>query len=304
MPKVSVVIPTYNRAESLPKAVASVLRQTFQDFEIVVVDDASTDDTDEVVRSFSDERIRYIRHETNKREAETRNTGVQNSKGEYISFIDDDDEWLPEKLELQVDLLDKSPPIVGAVYTGFVRIESATGKTLSQWMPAKRGSIFRDMLGQNWVGTPSTVVLRRECFDSVGLFDPTIVFGPDYDMWLRLAEKYQFDCIQQPLVKYYIHSDRLSTNYELMIAGLEAKLKKHAALLAMDSKSYSRHYLNLGTYYCISGNAKKGRGALLRAIRLNPFELRHYYNLSLSFLGVGNFNRVRRFRDSLSSAIR
>jgi glycosyltransferase involved in cell wall biosynthesis len=304
MPKVSVIIPTYNRSESLPRALTSVLHQTFQDLEIVVVDDASTDDTARVVQSFGDGRIRYIRHDTNKKEAETRNTGVRNSRGDYIAFIDDDDEWLPEKLELQVNLLDSSPPIVGAVYTGFVRIDSATGKPLSEWISTKRGNIFHDMLSQNWVGTPSTVVLKRACFDAAGLFDPTIVFGPDYDMWLRISQKYQFDCIRRPLVKYYVHSDRLSTNYELMIAGLEAKLKKHAALLAMDSKSYSRHYLNLGTYYCISGNTKKGRVALLRAIRLYPFEPRHYYNLSLSFLGGGNFNRIKRFRDSLSSAVR
>src|SRR5919106_1816578 len=119
MPKVSVIIPTYNRVESLPLAIKSVLAQTFQDFEIIVVDDASHDNTPAVIARFNDERIRYIRHDTNKKISASRNTGVLNSRGSYIAFLDDDDEWLSEKLQLEVDLLDNSPLKTGAVYTGF-----------------------------------------------------------------------------------------------------------------------------------------------------------------------------------------
>ena len=98
MPDVSVIIPTYDRSEFLRTAIASVLAQTLQDFEIIVVDDASADDTQEVVGNLDDGRIRYIRHEINKGVAATRNTGVLNSKGKYIAFLDDDDKWFPEKL--------------------------------------------------------------------------------------------------------------------------------------------------------------------------------------------------------------
>jgi len=113
MPKVSVIVLTHNRPEMLRQAIGSILRQTFQDFEIVLVDDASRDNTPEVIKSFGDHRIKYIRHEVNKGEAGSRNTGVTNSSGDYIAFLDDDDEWLPEKLERQMRLLESSPSRLG-----------------------------------------------------------------------------------------------------------------------------------------------------------------------------------------------
>src|SRR5207237_7043535 len=117
MPKVSVIIPTHNRSGFLRLAVLSVLKQTFPDFELVIVDDASGDDTPAVVKRFEDPRIRYIRHERNLRIAAARNTGISNSTGEYVAFLDDDDEWLPSKLQKQVSALDHSASTVGAVYT-------------------------------------------------------------------------------------------------------------------------------------------------------------------------------------------
>lgn len=121
MPKVSVIIPTYNRARYLHRAIQSVLDQRFPDLEIIVVDDASTDDTAQVIEGFRDPRIRYFRHNTNRREAASRNTGVQNAVGDYIAFLDDDDVWLPDKLAIQVNLLDISSLKIGAVYTSFCR---------------------------------------------------------------------------------------------------------------------------------------------------------------------------------------
>jgi glycosyltransferase involved in cell wall biosynthesis len=289
---------------SLRLAISSVFNQTFQDFEIIIVDDASKDQTADIVWASRDRRLKYIRHEANEGEARSRNTGVANAKGEYIAFLDDDDEWLPEKLSLQVEVLDNSPPRVGVVYTGMLRIDDGTGRTLNEWTPTKRGNIFTDLLSGNCVGTPSTVCLRRECFNTVGLFDPTIVFGPDYDMWIRVSEKYQFDYIRQPLIKYYIHSARLSTNHELIIAGIEAQLRKYTPLFALDKKNHSRRYSSLGVNYCFSGNFKKGREALLRAIRLYPFDVRHYYNLGLSLLGTNNFKRLKKLTEDCLSVIR
>ena len=140
MPKVSVVVLTHNRPDMLCRAVSSILNQTFQDFEIVLVDDASTDNTPEVVRGLGDARIKYIRHKENRGEAAAANTGVTSSSGEYIAFLHDDDEWLPEKLGQQVRLLESSPPTVGAVYTGFLRIDRST-KTTEASNTAQRGEI-------------------------------------------------------------------------------------------------------------------------------------------------------------------
>jgi glycosyltransferase involved in cell wall biosynthesis len=122
MPKVSVIIPTYNRAGLLKRAIQSVLNQIYQDFEIIIVDDASTDNTENVIESFKEHRIRYIKHESNKGAAVARNTGIKFANENYIAFQDSDDEWLPEKLEKQMEIIEHASPRVGVVYTGYRRI--------------------------------------------------------------------------------------------------------------------------------------------------------------------------------------
>src|SRR5262245_7479203 len=120
MPKVSVIVPTRDRAEYLRVAITSVLSQTFQDFELIVVDDASAENNFEVISSFHDDRIKFIRHETRKGGSAARNTGIINSSCDYIAFLDDDDEWFPDKIAKQIHLLHSSPPDVGCIYTGYV----------------------------------------------------------------------------------------------------------------------------------------------------------------------------------------
>src|SRR5262245_35235747 len=174
MPKVSVIIPTHNRAHFLRGAIFSVLNQTFQDFEIIIVDDASNDTTSQVVGSFDDKRLRYVRHETNKGGSAARNTGILASKSEYIAFLDDDDEWLPEKLAKQMDVLIGSPPEVGCVYTGYIWVDRVSSRVLSQYSPTKRGNLFHDLLASNCVGGTSSILLKRDCLRKVGLFDESL----------------------------------------------------------------------------------------------------------------------------------
>jgi hypothetical protein len=179
------------------------------------------------------------------------------------------------------------------VYTGSLRIDRATGRTLDRYIPTKSGNIFKDLSFKNWVGTPSTVLLRRECFEKVGLFDPGIAFGLDYDMWIRVAGKYHFECIREPLIRYHIHSARLSNNYDLMITGIEAQMKKHESLFALTNRGYSRRYFVLGVYHCCNGNVKRGREEFLKAIKLYPFDVRQYYNFGLSLLGAETFRKLK-----------
>lgn len=299
MPKVSVIIPTYNRAEFLRSAITSVLNQTYRDFEIVVVDDASNDNTREVVGSFNKGNICYVRHETNKGVTAARNTGVLNSNGAYIAFLDDDDEWLPQKLTRQMDLLRRSPLQTGAVYTGLLRVDHRSGKTIEEWIPTKRGDLFNELCFENCVGTASTVLLKKECFNTLGLFDEDICFGEEYDMWIRVSKRFLFECVNEPLVKYRVHPAKLSTNYELVISGLEAQLRKHEAFFRSNKKGYSYRYLSLGTLYCYVGNMGRGRVAFLTAIKLYPWGLRHYYNWCLSLLSAANFKKLKQAREYL-----
>ncbi len=293
MPKVSVVIPTYNRAGFLRAAVHSVLNQTFTDFELIIVDDASPDDTEAVVAGLRDSRVKYIRHVANTRISGARNTGVATSAGEYIAFLDDDDEWLPTKLAKQVTLLDNSAPVVGAVYTAFEQVDLVTQEVLRVSRPGKRGHILHELCAKNWIGTASTVCVRRQCFEEVGLFDEGMRFGEEYDMWIRIAHSFDFRYLDELLVRYGVHANRLSTNYEVMISGLERQLQKHGSFFAADRANQSRRYASLGRSYCYAGNAGKSRKAFVEAIKASPLAVNNYLYLGLTLLGARGFSAVR-----------
>jgi len=294
MPQVSVIILTRNRPQYLVKAIQSVLDQTFTDFEIIIVDDASTDETPEVINSFQDRRIVSIRHDVNKGESASRNAGVKMAKGEFIAFLDDDDQWLPQKLELQVGMLQKGNGKLGGVYTGFYKWDIEREQIIGKRVPEKRGDIADDMFVQNWVGTPSTVVVKKKCLKDVGEFDETLVFGPDYDMWIRIAQKYEFDYIAAPLVKYGIHSQQMTTNYRKIILGRERLLEKYREFYSVKRKGQSEFWLNLGVCYCYDGNFHKGMKTFWFGIRNYPHEIRFYYNIFLVLMGSRIFNIVRK----------
>ncbi|TAK34595.1 MAG: glycosyltransferase family 2 protein, partial [Saprospiraceae bacterium] len=130
-PAVSVIIPTYNRAKTIERAIDSVLNQTFSDLELIVVDDCSTDFTVDVIKQYTDERLIYIRHENNRGEGGARNTGIRNSRAKYIAFLDSDDEWFPNKLEKQMPVIQESDSKVGIVYSHYImQYEDGSGAHL------------------------------------------------------------------------------------------------------------------------------------------------------------------------------
>ena len=304
MPKVSVIIPTHNRPEFLRLAIISVLNQTFQDFEILVVDDASTDDTHSVVASFTDRRLKYICQEVNKGPAASRNTGLNFSTSDYIAFLDDDDEWLPDKLCKQINLLENSPSKVGGVYTGYTVIDRNSGKILAREIRTKTGNIFDELIIGNVIGATSSLLLRKECFDRVGLFDENMLFSEDWDMWIRISKVFHFECIKELLVKWYVHDkDKLTLNLEALANGIEIMVTKYGKSPEV-KKNYSRYYLGLGVDYCCKGNTQKGREAFLRAIRLNPFEIKHYFNLGISLLGTDNFKKLKEMKERVRGAVK
>ena len=209
MPKVSVVIPAYNCEKFISTAIESVLSQTYGDYEIVVVNDGSTDKTDEILSRYTP-KIKKI-YQPNKGIAEARNTGVANAEGEYIAFLDGDDAWLPDRLKMQVDLLEKNGK-VGLVYSDtyivdskvFAAPDSASRRTFQVRQP-RRGSVLEFLFIENFIPT-SSVMVRKECLSSIGRFDPAVVPIEDYDMWLRIAAKYEVDYTDIPLVKYRDHA--------------------------------------------------------------------------------------------------
>lgn len=202
-PEVSVIIPTYNRSHQIGRAIRSVLYQTFQDFEIIVVDDASTDNTERIVRALNDERIRYIRHDLNKGGGASRNTGINASLGEYIAFLDDDDEWLEDKLKKQIETIRNLPhEIWGGIYCSFFYIMDGKTKTIKAVL---RGNFTKEILNNEIMmgASSSTLLFSKEAIKETGLFDETFERHQDWEYLIRFFRKYKLFSLEEPLVKAY-----------------------------------------------------------------------------------------------------
>lgn len=223
MPKVSVIIPAYNRAQFLPRAIDSVLAQTYKDFEVLVVDDGSTDDTKKVLEQYNG-KIKYF-YKDNGGSSSARNHGIENSSGEYIAFLDSDDIWMPEKLSIQVDVLDKNKN-VGLVYSRMPIIDNE-GKRIGYKPQDEIGRNFYELL-HHWGDLPtSTVLTRKQCFDRAGLFDIDLLTVQDIDMWLRIAKDYDIhECKGQELAHYFRHGKQNTSNRANVLKGLLMLNKK------------------------------------------------------------------------------
>jgi len=194
-PKVSVVIPVFNRPASVRRAIESVLAQTCQDFEIVVVDDGSTDTTVAAVAALADPRITVIRHQRNRGGSAARNTGIAAGSAPYVAFLDSDDEWLPVKLERQLALFERSGERLGLVYAGTERV-FADGR-VDRIIPRRPHDVTRALLTENVIGETSVGMVRRAALDETGGFDESLPASQDMDLWLRICEGFLADVVPE-----------------------------------------------------------------------------------------------------------
>jgi glycosyltransferase involved in cell wall biosynthesis len=239
-PLVSVVIPTYNRAQYLVDALESVFKQTYEHMEIIVVDDGSTDETRQILKNYSG-KIRYIFLNRGER-SKARNKGIQQSQGEYIAFLDSDDWWHHEKTEKQVEVLEKDPDI-DLVYTGLDFID-AEGDPYNGQIPVAsleriRPSLYEDLMTRNVIsGSASSVIGRRACFSDGFLFDEAMTACEDLDLWRRLSMHYRFYKIDLPLVKLRVHSSNTQSRLVDMAHGYEKIIEKIIAEIPPENKYY------------------------------------------------------------------
>jgi glycosyltransferase involved in cell wall biosynthesis len=217
---VSVVMATYNMAPHIRTAVQSVLDQTYDRVEVLIVDDGSTDNTPEVVEKMRADRRVQVHRQANQGQAAAKNKGIELAHGEFVAFLDADDEWMPRKLELQLPLFERSSS-VGVVYSAF-ECMNVDGKTFSRPRTVMhRGEVSGRLLIENFVCFPSAVV-RRECIDRVGAFVERYVMGIDYDLWLRISAMYEFDFVREATVRYRVWSGQMSRNHRKRFeAGIE-----------------------------------------------------------------------------------
>ena len=304
MPKVSVIIPAYNRAYLVSRAIQSVLNQTYKDFEVIIVDDGSTDNTEEVVKGFDDKKVRYIKHERNKGVAATRNTGIKATRSKYIAFQDSDDEWLPEKLEKQMAGFRNASSNIGVVYTGFLRIEGDKKTYVpSPEVTQKEGDIHNSLLRGNFV-TPQAAVVKRECFEKAGMFDEGISGLEDWELWLRISKYYHFKCIDEPLIIVYSGTlGSLLANQGALARGYELILKKHCGDIKEKSrKLLASHYIAVGNNLRLSGEFKQGRKYLLKAAKAYPLSIKIFLVAFVSLFGQGTFDMAVKSYRKLKNA--
>jgi len=290
----SVIIPTYNRAHMIGRAIRSVLNQTYKDFEIVVVDDGSKDNTEEVVKSFNDKRVRYIKHERNEGVAAARNTGIKATRSKYIAFQDSDDEWLPEKLEKQMIAFRTASSNIGVVYTAFLRIEGDKKTYIpSPESTPKEGDIYDSLVRGNFVATPAAVV-KRECFAKAGMFDEGIPCLEDWELWLRISKYYHFKCIDEPLtIAYSGTPGSILANQGALARGYELILKKHYGdIKEKGRKLLASYYIAAGNKLCLSGEFKRGRNYLVKAALAYPLNTAYLGAALASLLGQRGYNKA------------
>lgn len=280
---VSVIIPTHNRADLLPRAVWSVLKQTYSNLECIIVDDASNDDTEGVVRQFADSRLVYLHHETNRHASAARNTGIMHAKGGLIAFLDDDDEWLLTKLEKQVRLMQKLSERVAMTYCWMDRYDGKN--VVSECRPQLRGDIFKCTLDRQPIGNASTLVVRRSVIEKVGGFDESLARGNDGDFIRRVCHDYEVDFVPEVLVKYHIgHGHKRITRFDEQ--GVKNAIKAHSIKLTKFKDELHKYpkqtaniYASLAYHYSQLGDWHNVIGFYWKAFTTFPFSVRVYGSL-------------------------
>lgn len=287
MPMVTVVIPVYNGKRFLQETMESVFAQTFRDYEVICVNDGSTDGSAALLETYG-ERVKVV-HQTNAGQSAARNTGVQQAKGKYIAFLDQDDRWYPSNLEQQVAVLTSAPDVV-LVHCNYDRVD-AEGRMLQAGAAlVERASALASPLGL-LIGEalvfPSAMLVRRDVFQRVGGFDPELRGFEDFDLIARLKQQGRFVLLNESGMAYRLHGggftrtggigvirsrERFLLRMKALYAGNRAK---EALIKAMLAECYS----DWGIHEVRSGNRREGRAKLMQSLRCNPAKLRTYSRL-------------------------
>ena len=284
---VTAAIPTYNRARFLRDAIESVLAQTFEDYEVVVVDDGSTDDTPHVVERYGD-RVHYVRQENAGRSA-ARNRCIEEARGRYVSFLDSDDRWLPNKLALHVDVLDRDER-VGMVH-GHVDVIGERGEPLPEltafhhrlWSAAHRGGVTYARYALECRCFSSATTFRRDVFDHVGPYDASLALD-DYELYLRVARTYDIVFLEHSVAEYRWHAENMDST-QLTLGQIQGA-EKHLRMLGDDGDGEARRNLHamLARSYNVLGDQRRARHHALRALRPDRLGAEMARRVAVSFV--------------------
>lgn len=290
---VSVILPTYNRAETLSSAVKSVLDQSFTALELIVIDDASTDNTSEVISMINDPRLVYLKikkpHDgiSFERANIARNVGLRISRGRYIAFQDSDDLWFKHRLEKQVNYFENQPARVGVVYSSIWRTAHNQRTLIPRpSQEPKEGDLSKALLYGNFV--PGLMLLiRKKCFDTLGLMDEAFPKYQDWELLLRISEKYRFAYYDEPLAETYESVNSISKVPRNKYTALKLLLNKYHNRFKKEPKAYSRHLATLGrlalSFPEIS--IQEARKYSFMSLKHNPLNTNAYLAIVFSLMG-------------------
>ncbi|MBR6329208.1 MAG: glycosyltransferase family 2 protein [Lachnospiraceae bacterium] len=286
---ITVVITTYGRdRDMLERCVNSVLNQSFKDFELIVVDDNPPEKQaelklDEYLGSLGDERVRYIPHEKNMGACAARNTGIAASKGEYVSFLDDDDEYLSDKLKVQYEALKDSD--AGMVISDYAVKNDKSGEVVHVRLPYDQKNLRWLLICKNKVATPNPLI-RRECFEACGPFDENMPSAQDVEMWMRVTEQYKTVILHKEVYIQHVHGgERITTaNRRNKLIGNERLIEKNLEFLKKNKRAYSR-LMFTQERRCLQLKDYKGAGKrYLKGVSLFPLHIFRYTAKSIFWL--------------------
>jgi len=295
-PLVSVVIPTYNRADKIHMSLESVLGQTYENLEVIVVDDGSTDNTEEVIKSYDDPRIRYIEHEVNQGATAARNTGIKAALGEFVAFQDSDDKWHPKKIEKQLDAYMNSPKDHKVIYTKVCGNLTSGGKIYvpEKWATPRDGNIHDTLRKGSCVSTVG-IFTKKSCLEKVGYFDEKFPRLQDWELAFRLSKFYNFKLVDEVLVEAYHDSGSITESPEALAEALEMFLEKHKEDFDGHEDILSEHYFWLASVLFSLDRDEEAKKYLKKAWYLKPFRFLTFIRLISSILGLWFFNNFRGF---------
>ncbi len=303
-PKVSVIIVTYNRPQLLPLAIKSVLGQTYQDFEILIIDNGIEQPAKKILAGLDDSRIKYLPQIENTDCSGGKNIGIKYAIGEFVAFLDDDDIWLPEKLELQVKALEQATSEVGFCFTAITEVRDE-GEIHSQ-IPEGEDDYFEYALRRFNGFLSSTLVIKKNVFDGVGLLDESFPSHTDIDLIIRITKKYKGIAINKPLIKMHLLSGhkqmgnnfgKKGSQYGRKITGRLMLLEKYKKDFEKRPLILSKHLMLLAKFYRNDGQYKEARKMFLKTFRtyFRPIALAHYLSLLLNGLGYRTFRKLKKY---------
>lgn len=271
IPKVSVIIPTFNRSETIGRAIQSVLAQTLEDFEIIIVDDGSTDGTRMIVEGLWGPQFVYVCHERNRGAAAARNTGIRAARGRYLAFLDSDDEWLPDKLSKQVALLDDQSASIDLSCSSFILV--SRDKEL-EYFQTSHPDWFKRLLLTCDLGPGSTLIVRKECIDEVGLLDERFNCFEDWDWLLRLSREHRMAIVEKPLARIYKGSLPRADMIEESMSLFLAKHDDNFRILGQYQRRrvIAKHFLELSYWFLREKRLLRGSYYLLKAFKHDPLQ--------------------------------